>query len=193
MKNEIKFAETVILIDAAYLNGVTSDLSKHFSEVLNRTLPQADLPVLLECLSLDGGLSVGENAIQTLFIYDDAVKQMDAFRPSDLEKDLNNVAFKSQLGEYSLFSFEPSDMTSREELFLESLKVVADAKEVKRIMAIPAEAEYGDKVPAILNKVDGKEMMTVFGMNPPAEGNAYRWEMLGFAILQALGVKADEL
>ncbi len=193
MKNEIKFAETVILMDAVYLNGVTADLSEHFGSVLNRALPAADLPVLLECLSLDGGVSVGENAIQVLFIYDKAMKQMDAFRPSDLEKELNNVAFQSQLGEYSLFSFEPSDMASREELFLESLKVVADSKEVKRIIAVPAEAEYGDKIPAILNKVDGKEQITVFGMNPLAGENAYSWEMLGFAILQALGIKADEL
>ncbi len=193
MKNEIKFAETIVLVDAAYLNGVTADLTEHFGGVLNRALPKADLPVLLECLSLDGGLPVGENAIQVLFIYDKAMKRMDAFRPSDLEKELNNVAFKSQLGEYSLFSFDPSDMATREELFLESLKVVVDAKEVKRIIVVPAEAEYGDKIPAILNKVDGKEQMTVFGMNPSAEENAYRWEMLGFAILQALGIKADEL
>ena len=51
------------------------------------------------------------------------------FQPSDLEKELNNVAFKSQLGEFALYSFEPSDMASREELFSGSLlRVVVDAK-----------------------------------------------------------------
>jgi len=97
------------------------------------------------------------------------------------------------LGEFALYSFEPSDMASREELFLESLRVVVDAKEVKRVIIVPAEEEYGDKVPAILNKVDGKEKMTVFGMNPPACEVAYQWEMFGFAVLQSLGIKADEL
>lgn len=193
MTNEVKFAETVILIDAAYLDRVAGDLSRHFGEVVGRKLPKADLPVLLECLSLDGGIPLGENAIQVLFIYDKESIRMPAFQPSDLEKELNNVAFKSQLGEYALYSFEPSDMTTREELFLESLKVVADAKEVKRIIVIPAEEEYGEKVPAILNKVDGKDRMTVFGMNPPAEAVSYQWEMLGFSVLQSLGVKADEL
>ena len=38
---------------------------------------------------------------------------------------------------------------------------MVDAKEVKRVIIVPAEEEYGDKVPAILNKVDGKEKMTV--------------------------------
>ena len=41
--------------------------------------------------------------------------------------ELNNVAFKSQLGEFALYSFEPSDMASREELFLESLRVVTNS------------------------------------------------------------------
>lgn len=193
MTNEIKFADTVILMDAAYVDRVAGDLSKHFGEVLGRKLPKADLPVLLECLSLDGGIPLGENVIQVLFIYDKESRKMGAFQPSDLEKELNNVAFKSQLGELALYSFEPSDMTGREELFLESLKVVVDAKEVKRVIIVPAEEEYGDKIPAILNKVDGKEKMTVFGMNPLAGEVAYQWEMLGFAILQSLGIKAEEL
>ena len=180
MTNEIKFADTVILVDVAYVDRVAGDLSKHFGDVVGRKLPKADLPVLLECLSLDSGIPLGENAV-------------DAFQPSDLEKELNNVAFKSQLGEFALYSFEPSDMASREELFLESLRVVVDAKEVKRVIIVPAEEEYGDKVPAILNKVDGKEKMTVFGMNPPACEVAYQWEMFGFAVLQSLGIKADEL
>ena len=48
--NELKFAEKVILIDAAYINKVTNDLSSHFGQVIGRELPKADLPVLLECL-----------------------------------------------------------------------------------------------------------------------------------------------
>lgn len=194
MENEMKFAETVMLIDAAYLDRVGVDLAKHFGEeVLGRKLPKADLPVMLECLSLDAGVQLGENAIQVLFIYDVESKRMDAFQPGDLAKELNNVAFKSQLGEFSLFSFEPSEMATREELFTESLKLVIEAKEVKRIVVVPAEEEYGDKVSTLLNKVEGKEAITVFGMNPPTGEVTYQWEMLGFALLQSLGIKADEI
>ena len=85
-------------------------------------------------------------------------------------------------------------MAGRDELFLESLRVVADAKDVKRLIAVPAEEEYGNEVPTIIKvKWNGKDGMTVFGMNPPTEAIAYQWEMLGFAVLQALGIKADEL
>lgn len=193
MTNEVKFADTVMLIDAAYVDRVAGDLSRHFGEVVGRKLPKADLPVLLECLVLDSGVPVGENTLQVLFIYDEESKKMNAFQPSDLEKELNNVAFQSQLGEFALYSFEPSDMATREELFLESLKVVADAKEVKRLIVVPAEEEYGDKIPALLNKVDGKEKITVFGMNPPAAQVAYQWDILGFSVLESLGIKAEEL
>ena len=39
MANEMNFAETVMLVDAAYLNRVCGDLKKHFSTVLGRELP----------------------------------------------------------------------------------------------------------------------------------------------------------
>ena len=79
MTNEIKFADTVILVDVAYVDRVAGDLSKHFGDVVGRKLPKADLPVLLECLSLDSGIPLGENAVQVLFIYDEESKKMDAF------------------------------------------------------------------------------------------------------------------
>lgn len=193
MEKELKFAETVLLIDAAYLNRVAHDLSEHFGKVLGRELPKADLPVLLECLSLDAGVIPGSRAIQVIFIYDGASKRMDAFRPGDLEKELDNMAFQSRLGEFAIYAFEPSGMAGREELFLEALRLVAGAKEVKRLAVIPSEEEYGGKVPALLDKAEGKDERVVFGMNPPVGETACRWEMAGFAILQALGIKADEL
>ena len=110
-----------------------------------------------------------------------------------MKKELNDVAFKSQLGEFQLNTFEPSDMADRESFFLEAVKLVADAKEVKHLVVVPSEMEYGDKLPEIFEKVDGKESIHVLGMNPPVPSDKYRWEMLGYAVLQALGVRSDEL
>jgi hypothetical protein len=72
--------------------------------VVGRKLPKADLPVLLECLSLDSGIPLGENAVQVLFIYDEESKKMDAFQPSDLEKELKRVkkAKEENSGEQNL-------------------------------------------------------------------------------------------
>ena len=193
INNELKFAEKVILIDAAYINKVTKDLSLHFGQLIGRELPKADLPIFLECVAMDAAIQPGENVLQVLFVYDKNQTRIDAFNPSDLKKELNDVAFKSQLGEFQLNTFEPSDMADKEAFFLESVRLIADAKEVKHLVVVPSESEYGDKLPEIFEKVDGKESIHVLGMNPPAPSDKYQWEMLGYAVLQALGIRSDEI
>ena len=191
--NELKFAEKVILIDAAYINKVTKDLSQHFGQVIGRELPKADLAIFLECVAMDAAIQPGDNVLQVLFVYDKNESKMDAFNPSDLKKELNDVAFKSQLGEFQLNAFEPSEMADKEAFFLESVRLIADAKEVKHLVVVPSESEYGDKLPEIFDKVDGKESIHVLGMNPPVSSDKYQWEMLGYAVLQALGIRSDEI
>ena len=193
ISNELKFAEKVILIDASYINKVTGDLNQHFGQMIGRKLPKADLPIFLECVAMDAAIQPGENVLQVLLVYDKEHAKMDAFNPSDLKKELNDVAFKSQLGEFQLNTFEPSDMADREAFFLEAVKLVADAKEVKHLVIVPSETEYGDKIPEILEKVDGKESIHVLGMNPLAPSKAFSWEMMGYAVLQALGIRSDEI
>ena len=193
INNELKFAEKVILIDAAYINKVTKDLSQHFGQLIGRELPKADLPIFLECVAMDAAIQPGENVLQVLFVYDKNQTKIDAFKPSDLKKELNDVAFKSQLGEFQLNTFEPSDMADKEAFFLESVRLVADAKEVKHLVVVPDEMEYGDKLPEIFDKVDGKESIHVLGMNPLASSDKYHWEMMGYAVLQALGIRSDEI
>ena len=193
INNELKFAEKVILIDAAYINKVTKDLSQHFGQLIGRELPKADLPIFLECVAMDAAIQPGENVLQVLFVYDKNQTRIDAFNPSDLKKELNDVAFKSQLGEFQLNTFEPSDMADKEAFFLESVRLVADAKEVKHLVVVPNEMEYGDKLPEIFDKVDGKESIHVLGMNPLASSDKYHWKMMGYAVLQALGIRSDEI
>ena len=179
MEKKIEFAPNVMLIDASYLDRVGRDMAEHFSPILNRELPKADLAALLECLALDA--------------YDSAEPRMSFCTPSDLDKELNNVAFKSQLGEFSIYSFQPSDMATCEDLFNEALMLAGESKDVKRVVAVADEDAYQQKTHSTLNKIKGKDSVTLFGMNPPKDEAAYSFEMLGFAVLQALGIKAEEL
>ena len=68
INNELKFAEKVILIDAAYIDKVTTDLSQHFGQLIGRELPKADLPIFLECVAMDAAIQPGENTLQVLFV-----------------------------------------------------------------------------------------------------------------------------
>jgi hypothetical protein len=61
------------------------------------------------------------------------------------------------------------------------------------MIIIPSETEYGDKLSEILAKVGGKDFIHVLGMNPLPESSAYQWEMMGYAILEALGVRPNEI
>ena len=193
MEKKIQFAPNVMLIDASYLNKVVADMRSHFSSVLNRELPEADLACLLECVGLDSGMRGEENSIQVILIYDAQMPKLTDCVPSDLEKELHSVAFKGNLGEFTIYSFQPSEMASREELFTESLQLIGECKDTKRIIAIPDETAYGNKMDEFIKEMKNKEQITVFGMNPPTAKKLYDFQILGFAILQALRIRPDEL
>lgn len=193
MEKKIPFASDVILIDAAFLDRVGGDMAAHFAPLVGRELPKADLAVLLECLALDAGLEPGQHEIQVIFVYDAAHGRMRFCAPSDLEKEIHGMAFQSRLGEFSLYAFQTSGMARREDLFGESLQLLTESKDVRRVMLVPDEGEYGSVVAELAEKMKDKESVTVFGMNPPVHECSYCFEMLGFAVLQSLGIRAEEL
>ena len=191
-KPQIKLSETVVLIDAAFLNFVITDMKRYFEETLQRSLQEIDLSMLTTYLTLDAGIAEGKNEVQFLFVYDKESGNLVHCQPSDLEKELNGVAFQSPYGEYSFASVPSEGMVSREDLFLDLLSIVADSADVKKMILVSFNEEYGRKVTDALNEVQGKEIVQ-FRMNEPDTPVAYKWDMLAFPVMQALGIRADEL
>ena len=191
-KPQIKLSETVVLIDAAFLNFVITDMKRYFEETLQRSLQEIDLSMLTTYLTLDAGTAEGKNEVQFLFVYDKESGNLAHYQPSDLEKELNGVAFQSPYGEYSFASVPSEGMVSREDLFLDLLSIVADSADVKKMILVSFNEEYGKKVTDALNEVQGKEIVQ-FRMNEPDTPVAYKWDMLAFPVMQALGIRADEL
>ena len=191
-KPQIKLSETVVLIDAAFLNFVITDMKGYFEETLRRSLQDIDLSMLTTYLTLDAGITEGKNEVQFLFVYDEESDQLVYCHPSDLVKELNGVAFKSPYGEYSFASVPSEGMVSREDLFLDLLSIVADSADVKRMIVVSFNEEYGKKVSDALHEVKGKEIIQ-FRMNEPEVQVEYKWDMLAFPVMQALGIRAEEL
>ena len=191
-KPQIKLSETVVLIDAAFVNFVITDMKRYFEETLQRSLQEIDLSMLTTYLTLDAGIAEGKNEVQFLFVYDKESGNLVHCQPSDLEKELNGVAFQSPYGEYSFASVPSEGMVSREDLFLDLLSIVADSADVKKMIMVSFNEEYGKKVTDALNEVQGKEIVQ-FRMNEPDTPVAYKWDMLAFPVMQALGIRADEL
>ncbi len=191
-KPQIKLSETVVLIDAAFLNFVITDMKGYFEKTLRRSLQEIDLSILTTYLTLDAGITEGKNEVQFLFVYDKYSERLVYCQPSDLEKELNGVAFQSPYGEYSFASVPSEGMVTREDLFLDLLSIVADSADVKRMIVVSFNEEYGKRVTDALNEIKGKEVIQ-FRMNEPDAPLAYKWDMLAFPVMQALGIRADEL
>lgn len=190
---KIKFPSNVVLIDAAFLNLVVTDLKKYFEKTLMRELQEIDLSELVTYIVLDAGMAVGDNQIQILMVYDKDSAQLSNCRPSDLSAELNGVAFKSQFGEFSFASVPCEEMVSREELYLDLLSIVLDSADVERLILVSFNEEYGDKVMERLKGVKNKETIQ-FRMNEPEESiEGYQWEMLAYPVMQALGIVGEEL
>lgn len=191
MDNKTTWNETVVLIDSTYSDAVAFNLTVNFERMLNRRIQKADLAHWLDCVALDGGLREGDNNIDVVFLHPDEKKELDNFSPSDFENELNDKAFKDSLGEFNLYSFGNAKMTDFGEFFLETLQVIADAKEVKRLLVVGNTETSFEDIRNILKKVDGKEC-TLFGMQPLMPGN-YRQEILGYSLMSALGISSEEI
>lgn len=193
MDEKIKFPSNVVLIDTAFLNLVVIDLKKHFEKILTRELQEIDLSELTTYIALDAGITVGDNQIQILMVYDKDSAQLFNCQPSDLSSELNGVAFKNQFGEFSFASVPCEGMVSREELYLDLLNIVSDSSDVERLTLISFNEEYGTKVMDQLKKIKNKEIIQLRMNEPEYNIEGLQWKMLAFPVMQALGIKGEEL
>ena len=195
--NNIKWSENVIIADADYIDRVAFDLTVNFERMINRRIQPADMAQWAVCIALDGGLREGEHETQVVLIHDKKAIAMKNFRPSNYETDLNAKAFKDdKLGEF-IFSSYPTEekMAGKDEFLVEVARTVCNAKEVKRVMVIPnsEDGDAYDQLKDMLRKVDDDDKrITLFAMQPMPGGN-FRQEILGYSLMNALGISAKEI
>lgn len=188
------WSENVVIVDADYVDRVAFDLIVNFERMIGRRIPKADLAKWIDCVALDGGLREGEHDTQVVLIHDKKQVALDNFMPASYDDELNGKAFKDHLGEFTVSSFPVEDITTATDFFLDTVAMVCAQKEVKRVMIIPdAEnrALYAD-LRHTLQRVDDEKHITVFAMQP-MEGGNFRQEILGYSLMNALGIRAEEL
>ena len=195
--NNIKWSENVIIADADYIDRVAFDLTVNFERMINRRIQPADMAQWAVCIALDGGLREGEHETQVVLIHDKKSLAMKNFRPSNYEKDLNVQAFKDdKLGEFIFASYPTEEkMVGKDEFLIEVARTVCNTKEVKRVMVIPnsEDGDAYDQLRDMLRKVeDDDKRITLFAMQPMPGGN-FRQEILGYSLMNALGISAKEI
>ena len=194
--NNIKWSENVIIADADYIDKVAFNLTVNFERMINRRIPPADMAQWAVCVALDGGLREGEHETQIVLIHDKTSMAMRNFQPSNYEKDLNAQAFKdAKLGEFILSAYPTEEnVVSKDDFLVDVARTVCNAKEVKRVMIVPnsEDGDAYDRLRDMLRKADDDKRITLFAMQPLPGGN-FRQEILGYSLMNALGISAAEL
>lgn len=197
MKNNAKtvaWSENVIIVDGDYVDHVAFNLIVNFERMIGRRIPKADVAKWLDCVALDGGVRAGEEQTQVVFVHDKRQIKLENFAPSLYEEELNGKAFKDNLGEFLISSYPVEEVVNKEDFISDILTTVCSQKEVKRIMLIPdveKENVYA-RIRSTLQYVDDDKRITLFSMQPMPGGN-FRQEILGYSLMSALGIKAEEI
>lgn len=196
--NNTKWSRNVILVDGDYVDSVAFNLIVNFERMLGRRIPKADTARWIDCVALDGGMREQRDAdgeTQVIFIHSKDKPALDNFTPGSYEDDLNARAFKDTLGEFIISSYPVEEVVKHDDFFLDILKTVVNHKDVHRVMAIP-NAEHPALLDALrhaLRDVDDEDKrVTLFAMQP-LEGGNFRQEILGYSLMNALGIKGSEL
>jgi hypothetical protein len=182
--------KNVILVDADYIDKTAFDLIVNFERMLGRRIPPADLARWLECVALDGGLREGNHQTQVVFLHRKNRLQMENFQPGAFAE-LDGKAFSGPLGEFLISCVVVEEMVTIDDLFCDSLQVIANAAEVNRLMVVPDAEHIYNKVREELRQTDPDKHVTVFSMQPMTSGN-FRQEILGYSLMAALGIRSEE-
>lgn len=194
INSEAQWSENIIIADADYVDSVTFDLIVNFERMIGRRIPAADLARWIDCVALDGGIREGEPQTQVVLIHRKDRKGMENFMPSDYESDLNGKAFKDHLGEFMLSSLPIEEIVDETDFLMEIVQAACEQPNVKRVMIIPNFEKDGlyDRMRHVLQQVDDDKRITVFAMQPLSGGN-FRQEILGYSLMNALGIKSEEI
>lgn len=196
--NNTQWSRNVILVDGDYVDSVAFDLTVNFERMLGRRINKADTARWIDCIALDGGMREGRDSngeTQVIFIHSKDKQQLDNFNPGSYENNLNAMAFKDSLGEFIISSYPVEEVVKHDDFFLDILKTVVNHKDVHRVMAIPNAERHAlwDALRHALRDIDDEEKrVTLFAMQPMDGGN-FKQEILGFSLMNALGIRGDEL
>lgn len=189
------WSENVIVVDADYVDNVAFNLIVNFERIIGRRIPQADLARWLDCIALDGGVRNGENSLQVVMVHGKTKTQMENFTPANFADELNGKAFKDNLGEFAIGTYAVEDLVNATDFFLDVVQTVCTQPEVKRVMVVP-NAENTELYEALRRQMhrldDDSKRVTVFSMQPLPGGN-FRQEILGYSLMNALGIRSDEI
>lgn len=189
--NGTEWKENVILVDADYVDRVAFDLTVNFERILERPIPPADFARWIDCVALDGGMREGKHVTQVVLLHSRHKARLDNFLPADFTEELDGKAFNDHLGEFQISCVPVEEMVTPEDMFIDSMQIICNSGDVRRVMVVPDAEHIYNKVREGLRYVDDDKRVTVFTMQP-MEGGNFRQEILGYSLMAAMGIKGNE-
>ena len=195
--NNTKWSRNIILVDGDYVDNVAFNLIVNFERMIGRRIQKADTARWIDCIALDGGMREGRDSDGDAgdIIHSKEKTALDNFNPGSYETDLNAKAFKDTLGEFIISSYPVEEVVKHDDFFLDVLKTVVNHKDVHRVMAVPnaEHAPLWEEIRHALRDIDDEEKrITLFAMQPLSGGN-FKQEILGYSLMNALGIKGSEI
>ena len=193
----IKWSENIIIVDGDYIDHVAFDLIVNFERMLNRRIPAADFSQWVVNIALDGRLKPGNHETQVVLLHDKQNPKLENFAPADYVKELNGQAFKDpQLGEFIINAIATDDeVAEKDNVLLDLLKTILNHEEVKHIMVVSnaEDSHLMSTLRSTLRDVDDElKHITLFAMQP-LEGGNFKQQILGYSLLNAMGISASEI
>lgn len=185
-------ADNIIIADADYVDSVAFNLIVNFERMIGRPIPQADIARWVECMALDGGLREGVGHTLVVLIHDRKNKKLRNFSPSSYTDELDGRAFKSHLGEFQFASVPTEAIADKSRLAIDIVTHFCFEHKAHRIMIATDMDATIDELKRLLRDVSDEKRITLFGMEPLPAGN-YRTEILGYSLMNALGIKGEEI
>lgn len=195
--SNVKLSENIILADADYIDYVAFQLSVQFERMIGRRIGKADLSQWAVNIALDGGLREDgkPHETQLVLVHEKHASRLNNFNPSTFDTELNGQAFNDKnLGEFLVSSYAAGGTFGKDDYILDTISLILEHDEVKRLMVIANGEEgsiYEDIAHRLRNAPEDKHI-TLFAMQPMPGGN-FRQEILGYSLMNALGIRGDEI
>ena len=198
MADQVQFVENVVLIDLAGFNEAVSLIKRFFEDHLNRKIDDLDLQGWVSCMAMDAGITAGRNRVQVIFLHDGTVSDLSCCSAPPLD-DLKGMGFTSSLGDFTFSVISSEGFASQENFFLDLMHIALDSVEVKRLVLIPDNGAYGDKMHEVLHQTlpeiqaeKPKEIVCFFTavQDKPLE---YKCDSLIFSMMHCMNINSDEL
>lgn len=204
---------SVIIADAEYIDNVAFNLIVNFERMIGRHIPQADMAQWVECIAMDGGVrrvtecngELGKKEspeCNVILVHEKDTEEMNNFNPGKFNTGLNGQAFTGDLGEFvfsTVGAEENAETMQKYDIITDVLAAMVDEPKVNNIMVIPNldSRDNGvlDRLMPVLRHIDRacpEKRVTLFAMQP-LSGVPCRTEILGYSLMAALGIRADEI